>query len=134
VFYFNEGSTSKILHQVRSAWKDISYMERDSRSWAVNRNISYSQWITERVKEVKLAFKVILPIPMKEECMVDLESENIKQLKEEIARLKKKNVALDSNIQNLQHDYVDLRQVYEEKIKENQELMKKQKTQKENIS
>jgi len=109
-------------------------MERDSRSWAVNRNISYSQWITERVKEVKLAFKVILPIPMKEECMVDLESENIKQLKEEIARLKKKNVALDSNIQNLQHDYVDLRQVYEEKIKENQELMKKQKTQKENIS
>ena len=108
-------------------------MERDSRSQAVNIIISYSQWIAERVKEVKLAFKVILPTPMKEECMVDLESENIKQLKEEIAMLKKDNVALDSNIQNLQDDYLDLRHVYEEKIKENQELTKKQKTQKEHI-
>jgi len=46
-------------------------------------------------------------------------------LKEEIAMLKKDNVALDSNIQNLQDDYLDLRHVYEEKIKENQELTKK---------
>ena len=51
-------------------------------------------------------------------------------MKEEIARL---NVTLDSNTQNLQRDYVDLRQVYEEKVKENQELIKKQKTQKEHI-
>jgi len=78
VFYYNEGSASKILHQVRSAWNDISYMERDSRSWVVNRNISYSQWIAERVKEIKLPFKVILPILVNDEHMVDLKSKNVK--------------------------------------------------------
>jgi len=62
VFYYNEGSASEILHQIRNAWND---MERDSRSWDVNRNISYSQWIAERVKEIKLPFKVILPTPIK---------------------------------------------------------------------
>jgi len=46
-------------------------------------------------------------------------------LKEEISRLKMENVALENNMQNLQCDYVDHQEVYEEKIKENQELVKK---------
>jgi len=68
-----------------------------------------------------------------DERTIDLESENVTQLKEEIARLKKENVTLDANMRNLQRVYVHLQQVYEVKIKENQELMKKQKTQKEHI-
>jgi len=70
------------------------------RSWVVNREISYQRWMTDRVKEVKLSFKLISHNPV-EKYMPDVDCEEVKKLKEEVERLKRKNTALNDNLPSL---------------------------------
>ena len=58
--------------------------------------------------------------------MSDVDSKEVKRIKEEIKRLKGKNTKLSTDLQSLWHDYVDLRKDCEEKTKTNEELMRKQ--------
>jgi len=50
-------------------------MERESRPWVVKKEISYPQWMAERVKRAKLPFRVISPNLAKEEPTPEDESE-----------------------------------------------------------
>jgi len=127
LFYYEDGNATEVFRQVRSAWKNVIYMDRDSRPWATDREVPYCQWVIERVKEVKLPFKLDAPGSKNNEQMPDVESEEVKHLKEEIERLKGVNAKAVSDLQSLCHDYVDLKKDYEEKIKAYEELMKKQK-------
>jgi len=56
--------------------------------------------MTDRVKEVKLPFKLISHNHV-EKCMSDVDCEEVKKLKEEFERLKWKNTALNDNLQSL---------------------------------
>ena len=94
---------------------------------ATDREVPYRQWIAERVKEVNLPFKLDAPGSKNNEQMPDVESEEVKRLKEEIERLKGVNAKAVSDLQSLRHDYVDLKKDYEEKTKAHEELMRKQK-------
>jgi len=127
LFYYEDGNATEVLRQVRNAWKNVIYMDRDSRPWATDREVPYRQWVAERVKEVKLPFKLDAPGSKNNEQMSDVESEEVKRLKEEIKRLKGVNVKAVSNLQSLRHDYVDLKKDYEERTKAHEELMRKQK-------
>jgi len=102
-------------------------MDRDSRPWATDREVPYRQWVAERVKEVKLPFKLNAPGSKNNEQMPDVESEEVKRLKEEIEKLKGVNAKAVSDLQSLRHDYMDLKKDYEERTKVHKELIKKQK-------
>ena len=127
LFYYEDGNANEVLRQVRSAWKNVIYMDRDSRPWAINREVPYRQWVAERVKEVKLPFKLDAPGSKNKEQMLDIESEEVKQLKEDIERLKGVNAKVVSDFQSLSHYYVDLKKDYEERTKAHKNLIRKQK-------
>ena len=80
---------TETLRHIRSAWKNISYAER---AWSMNKEIPYQQWLVDRVKEVKLPYKLISQEPLEEsileESTPDTRSEEIQKLKEEVERLK----------------------------------------------
>jgi len=102
-------------------------MDSDSRPWATDREVPYRQWVAERIKEVKLPFNLDVPGSKNKEQMANVESEEVKRLKEEIERLKRVNAKAASDFQSLSHDYVDLKKDYEETTKAHAELMRKQK-------
>jgi len=125
LFYYEDGNATKVLRQVRSAWKNVVYMDRDSRPWAMDREVPYRQWVAERVKEVKLPFKLDAPGSKNNEQMSDVELEEVKHLKAEIERLKGVNAKAVSDLQSLRHDYVDLKKDYEEKGKSSRRAYEK---------
>ena len=55
--YYGKGDATETLRHIRSAWKRVIRMERDSRAWGIDRDIPYHQWATERVNQVKLPFR-----------------------------------------------------------------------------
>jgi len=87
--------------------------------------------MAERVKRAKLPFRLISPNLAKEEPTPEDESEEVKQIKIKIERLKEKNTKLSSNLQSLRHDYVDLARECEDKTRANEELMEKQRAKRE---
>jgi len=78
-------------------------------------------------EKVKLPFKLDSPGLINEEQRPDTESEEVKRLKEEIERLKGTNAKGVNDLQSLCHNFVDLKKDYEEKTKAYEELMRKQK-------
>ena len=68
--------------------------EKDLKSWVVNEKMSYQQWVMDRVKVVKLPFKPVAFMPEQQ----DMESEEVKTLKEEIEKMKQKNVKLVNDL------------------------------------
>jgi len=124
--YYGKGDTDKILRQIRNAWKRVIRMERDLRSWGIDRDIPYHQWVTERVSQVKLPFRRISTPSKNAEPSQDIESGEVKKLKEEIARLKEKNVKMTDDLLSLRHNYADLNRYYEEKTKAYEGLIQKQ--------
>jgi len=125
---YEDGGAIEVLRDIINAWRNVIRMERDSRVWAVNREIPYRQWITERVKKVKLPFEQISSCLTNEEQMQNEESEEVKQLKEEVTRLKEKNGKIDDDFLGLRHSYADLKRKYEEKTEAYKGLVRKQKT------
>jgi len=65
--YYGEGDATETLRHIRSAWKRVIRMERDSRAWGIDRDISYHQWVTERVNQVNLPFQRTLTQSRNEE-------------------------------------------------------------------
>ena len=61
-----------------------------------------------------------------EEQNQDIESGEVKKLKEEVARLKEKNVKMAYDLLGLHHSYADLNREYEEKTKAYEGLIQKQ--------
>jgi len=76
--------------------------------------------------EVKMPFKLISHDPI-EKSMSDVDCEEVKRLKEEVEGLKRKNTALNDDLQSLQQNYTNIRMECEEKAKVNERLVKKQK-------
>ena len=60
--------------------------------------------------------------------MQNMESKEVKQLKEEVTRLKEKNAKIDDDFLGLRHSYADLKKKYEEKTEAYEGLVRKQKT------
>jgi len=79
-----------------------------------------------RVKEVKLPFKLISHDHV-EKSMSGVDCEEVNRLKEEVERLKRKNIALNDDLQSLQRNYTNIKMEYEKKTKVNERLVKKQK-------
>jgi len=125
---YEDGDATEVLRDIRNAWRNVISMERDSRAWAVNKEIPYRQWITERIEKVKLPFEQISSCLTNEEQMQNEELEEVNQLKEEVMRLKEKNAKLDDDFLGLRHSYADLKRKYEEKIEAYEGLVRKQKT------
>lgn len=65
-----------------------------------------------------------------EEASQDSETEEVKLLKAEVERLKPKNTKLANDLQSLQHDYVDLKWDNERSREVFEELLRKQKEEK----
>ena len=103
----------------------------------MNKEIPYHQWLADRVKEVKLPYKLISQEPLgksiPEEPTPDRRSEEIQKLKEEVERLKRKNDTLNNDMQSLQHDYLNVKVECEAKTKANERLIKRQKVDREYI-
>jgi len=130
VCYYQDGFVNDTLCQIRNAWKNILCAERDTRSWSVDKETSYQQWLLNRVKEVNLPYKLTNQEPSEEpvlkEPTVDTKSEEIQKLKEEVEQLKKKNDVLNNDMQSLQHKYLNVKV-------DNERLMKKHKVDRECI-
>jgi len=126
--YYENGLATDTLKQVRTAWGHVIRMEKDSRLWTLDREVPYRRWVIERVDKIKLPFKVITPLD--EERMRDTEPEEVKLLKEEIQKQKAKVAKVAEDLQILCHDYVDLKKDYEERVKAHEELMRKQRAEK----
>ena len=58
VCYYQDGFVNDTLCQIRNAWKNILCAERDTRSWSVDRETPYQQWLLDRVREVKLPYRL----------------------------------------------------------------------------
>ena len=99
-------------------------IEKDSRSWTLDKEIPYRRWVIERVEKIKLPFKVITPLD--EEKTRDTEPEEVKLLREEIQKQKAKTAKVAEDLQSLRHDYVDLKNDYEKRVKAHEKLMRKQ--------
>ena len=125
--YYEDGDAAEILRDIRYAWKNVVRMERDSRAWTVDREIPYRQWILERVKQVKLPFRQISPCLMNEGRAQNVESEEVKQLKEEVIKLRKKNAKITEDLLGLRHSYADLKRDNMEKTEAYEGLLRKQK-------
>jgi len=76
--------------------------------------------------EVKIPFKLISHDPV-EKSMHDVDCEEVKILNEEVEGLKRKNTALNDDLQSLQQNYTNIKIECEEKTKVNERLVKKQK-------
>jgi len=130
VCYYQDGFVNDTLCQIRNAWKNILCAKKDTRSWSVDREIPYQQWLLDRVREVKLPYKLTdqepLGEPMLKEPTLDTRSEEVQKLKEEIEQLKRKNDVLNNDMQSLQHEYLNVKV-------DNERLIKKQKVDKECI-
>jgi len=122
--YYEVGLATNTLKQVRTAWDHVICMEKDSRSWTLDREVPYHRWVMERVEKIKLPFKVITPL--NEEQTRDTEPEEVKLLKEEIQKQKEKIAKVAEDLQSPRHDYVDLKKDYEKRRKTHEELMRKQ--------
>ena len=94
------------------------------RPWVISKEIPFQQWMVDRVEEVKLPFKLISHNPV-EKSMADVDCEEVKKLKEEVERLKKKNTALGDDLQSLRQNYTNVKVKWEEKTKVNERLVKK---------
>jgi len=96
----------------------------------MDKEIPYQQWLVDRVKEVKLPYKLISQEPLEksvpEEPTPNTRSEEIQKLKEEVERLKRKNDTLNNDMQSLQHDYLNVKVKCEAKTKANERLIKRQ--------
>jgi len=97
-----EGTYNDLLRWIGSAWASVMRAEKDFRPWVVNEKTSYQQWVIDRVKVVKLPFK---PVTFKPEQQ-DVESEEVKTLKEEIEKMKHKNVNFVNNLQKAHHEHI----------------------------
>jgi len=95
--------------------------EKDLSSWVVNEKTSYQQRVMDRVKVVKLPFKPIAFMPEQQ----DVKSEEVKTLKEEIERMKQKNVKLVNDLQKGHHEYVDFKHDNEARTRTCDALIKK---------
>jgi len=102
VCYYQDGFVSNTLCQIRNAWKNILCAERDTRSWSIDRESPYQQWLLDRVREVKLPYRLmdqeVSEEPVPKEPTVDTKSEEIQKLKEEVEQLKKKNDVLNNDM------------------------------------
>jgi len=78
------------------------------RPWVISKEISYQQWMVDRVEEVKLPFKLISRNPV-EKSVPDVDCEEVKKLKEEVERLKRKNIALSDDLQSLRQNYTNVK-------------------------
>ena len=130
VCYYQDGFVNDTLRQIRNAWKNTLCAEKDTRSWSVDRETPYQQWLLDRVKEVKLPYKLTdqepLGEPVPKEPTLDTKFEEVQKLKEEIEQLKRKNDVLNNDMQNLQHEYLNVKV-------DNERLIKKQKVDRECI-
>ena len=130
VCYYQDGFVNDTLRQICHAWRNILCAEKDTRSWSVDREVPYRQWLLDRVREVKLSYKLTdqepLGGPVPKESTLDTKSEEIQKLKEEVEQLKRKNDVLNNDMQSLQHEYLNVKV-------DNERLIKKQKVDKECI-
>jgi len=122
--YYEDGLATDTLKQVKTAWSQVIRMVKGSRSWTLDIEIPYRQWVIERVEKIKLPFKVVTPL--NEEQTRDTKPKEVKLLKEEIQKQKEKTAKVAEDLQSLRHDYIDLRKDYEERVKAHEELMRKQ--------
>jgi len=126
--YHKQGDAADTLRQIRNAWKRVIRMERDSRAWGIDRDIPYQQWVTDRAKQVKLPFRRVSTPPRNTESSRDVESDEVKKLKKEVARLKERNAEMANDLQSLRHDYADLNRYNEEKKKAYEGLIQQQRS------
>ncbi|XP_027911440.1 uncharacterized protein LOC114170156 [Vigna unguiculata] len=55
--HYEEGFSLDLIRQIKCAWEEVMRVEEDPRSWIIKDKMSYSRWIMERVKVIKLPFK-----------------------------------------------------------------------------
>ena len=83
VYYYQDGFMNDTLCQIRNAWKNILCAERDTRSWSVDRETPYQQWLLDRVREVKLPYKLTdqepLGEPVPKEPTLDTKFEEVQK-------------------------------------------------------
>jgi len=99
-------------------------MERDSKPCALNNGATYQQWLVERVKKVKLPFKLISSNPIREELVAKEEPKKLTQLKREVEKLKCKKIGLNNNLYDLHHIYASLKIDHEGVVKKQKEERK----------
>ncbi|XP_052728449.1 uncharacterized protein LOC128195253 [Vigna angularis] len=125
--YYEDGHCTEMLRRVRSAWENVVRAEKDLRIGVMDSRVSYHTWILERVREVKLPFKPINDQPASEGTSQAPESEEVKQLKAEVEKLRVRNARLENELQKARNDFVDMRNDNEEKSRAYENIVKSQK-------
>ncbi|XP_014499693.1 uncharacterized protein LOC106760779 [Vigna radiata var. radiata] len=125
--YHEDRHCTEMLRRVRSAWENVVRVEKDLRSGAMDNRVSYHTWILERVREVKLPFEPINDQSASEGPSQAPESEEVKQLKVEMEKLRVRNARLENELQKARNDFVDMRNDNEEKSRAYENIVKSQK-------
>jgi len=124
LFFYEDGFATELLPRIRKAWENVIRMERDYRSWALDKEVTYQQWLAEWVRKVKLPFRLISPDIIKEESISEEEPKEITRLKKEVKELKSEKMRLTSNLHNLCHNYASLERDHEGIAKKQKERRK----------
>jgi len=119
--HYEEGFSLDLIRQIKCAWEEVMRVEEDPRSWIIKDKMSYSRWIMERVKVIKLPFKSDFS---PSEQPQPAESEEVTILKGEIEVVKMKNDELSNDLQRLQQECTGLRRDNEERTRMYQELFR----------
>ncbi|KOM56398.1 hypothetical protein LR48_Vigan10g229000 [Vigna angularis] len=125
--YYEDGHFIELLRKVKSAWENMVRAEKDLRDGVVDSRVIYHTWILERVKVVKLPFKLIKDQSASEGPSQASESEELQQLKAEMEKLKVRNARLENELQRARNDLVDMRNDNEEKSCAYENIVKSQK-------
>ncbi|XP_014499263.1 uncharacterized protein LOC106760334 [Vigna radiata var. radiata] len=125
--YYEYGHFIELLRKVKSAWENVVRAEKDLRNGVMDSRVSYHTWILERVKEVKLPFKPINDQSASEGPSQAPESEEVKQLKAQMEKLRVRNARLENELQRARNDIVDMRNDNEEKSRAYENIVKSQK-------
>ncbi|CAJ2627936.1 uncharacterized protein LOC123902509 [Trifolium pratense] len=93
--FFKKGENEELLKKIRLAWGLVLKKTMGKKNCIAMP--SYTQWVKDRIQEIKLPFGVITPIePQKPTPVMTVPIEEAKALKDQIVDLKKKNEELQS--------------------------------------
>jgi len=101
--------------------------KRDLRPCNIDERVSYHKWVIERVQEIKLPFKRIFACPSTEKPPPDSEIEKVELFRAYMERVKQENISLTNDLENLQQEYTDMKQIRLESTGEYEEFLRKQK-------
>jgi chromosome segregation ATPase len=126
-----------MLKRIIQSWEKVNKKGSELRKRGNAAPESYTQWVKERVKQIKLPFDIIPPSQPSLPEPTPISNEEVDRLKATIDRLEKENEGLELTLQKVSYERNELKFRLNEKTKQfdkSKEAFKAEKEKKESVS